>query len=326
MRFLVYTTLFLLLFGCKKDMEDGRDLSWKKIPYTTIDQNQSEFHGLGIADIEFIDDKIGYLSGTQTYHEPAVKIYKTIDGGSNWSRWNGTGIGCGAGSYGGRIIFTSASTGFVAYSCLGWKISKTADGGQSWNQEIINIDNENIGFELSINEIFLGSQKSTNGGQTWVPFNLPVQANEVSGYYLLDTLNGYFSTTTGLILETNDLGSTWDTLYNNSENNFSMITMVDSNTIIVGGNKIIISHDKGQSWNYAYVGGFVNDIKFLNSSIGFAGCTNGLILKTNDGGNTWSQNYDCNFMGINTLEVINEQTLIAAGSSRFILKTTTQGN
>ena len=113
--------------------------------------------------------------------------------------------------------------------------------------------------------------------------------------------------------------------------------MIDSQTIFAGGNKIIKSIDGGNNWYDTYNNTNINDIKFVNDMVGFAAESNtssGKILKTVNAGETWEQNYYSNFMSFNSLFVVDNQTIVAAGRQGnenkeinhvYIIKTTTQG-
>lgn len=344
-------TLIIFLFSCKKEESNNIDstfdisegqTNWTKIPYISIDNKDSDFNTININDIFFINNETGYMAGGDTYHETSSIIYKTEDGGTSWKV--NYKEKCGGGSTSHSIFFPTPTTGFAVHTCMGYyRTTKTTDGGNTWVQD--NTDASPQYYIIDSLNIIFGNFRTQNGGDTWELISSPPFT---TSYYFKDIGYGVCSTTKGLIAETLDFGTTWDTLYYNDNNSFNSIFMPDTSTIIAGGRNIIKSIDKGNSWIETYSEGYINDIKFIDKNTGFAALSNeenqdfgyysstsGKILKTIDGGDSWSVNYRSNFMSFNDLEILNSGTIISCGrqgdysdkvNKGYFVKTTTLGN
>lgn len=342
-----YILLFLIITfisACKKDdiidPDEGQS-NWTKIVIDNIDFNHVISSNLicDINDICFIDNKTGFIIGCRDYRDFAEVVFKTDDGGETWML-NKKGWGYTEGMV---ILFATQTNGFsvksvpTKYTIL----DETNDGGTTWF-EYDSYDSHDVyvpsgsAFRIDALSLILGNLKSKDGGDNW-----QILDDRIFGpYYFRDINYGVFFDYkyNGLIMETYDFCETWDTIFDNDLYSFSCIQMIDSNTIIAGGDKIIRSSDKGLNWQETYSDQFVNDIKFIDNRIGFAACgefNNGSILKTTDGGISWAVNYSSEFMNFTSLFIIDTQTIIAAGNqcinendldkATYIVKTTTQG-
>ncbi|MDG5492628.1 YCF48-related protein [Psychroserpens sp. SPM9] len=157
----------------------------------------------------------------------------------------------------------------------GGQILKTTNGGLNWTQQYYNSDryfrsvefyNDQIGFAgtLANGNPSATLLKTTNGGDTWIDIssNIPQSVPGICGMHV-----------------------------------------VNENTIFVtgvfyGSAYIMKSTDQGESWVYTDMGNLCNalvDIHFKDEMVGFA-CgqsaqgtgLRGIIVKTTDGGQTWS--------------------------------------
>ena len=196
-------------------------------------------------------------------------------------------------------------TAQVGYACGGSHfgvftnvITKTVDGGASWfpvtNDEFpgysfgsIHFVTQEIGFVSGDVGTFL---KTVDGGATFTPLEVQLpELNSIVDIHFNGT-NGYVCTRTRplntqddddiyRILKTTDLGDTWNILYAD--------TVLDRT----------YTTDRG-----------VNSVRFLGA-FGLACGNNGLLLRTTDGGSTWSESIllsDTTFL--RDMEMVNEQT------------------
>jgi len=184
---------------------------------------------------------------------PAGRIYKSIDGGYSWESvfylW--------------PIIdlqFLSADFGVAVSSAYG-EIYKTIDGAASWDTYEIN------SFDFSTECVcFIDEQTGFVGG---------------SGDY-------------GLIYKTTDGCETWDIVYPSPNMFYEIYDIVftdDSTGFAVGylPDVFLKTTDCGITWSIDTfnVSIMAERIYFINPDTGFA--LGNKILKTNDGGNTWTE-------------------------------------
>jgi len=366
-----FLLIFLILTGlnsCRKDhivpvlpeeidsvalfLAEGQT-NWTKIPFYEFPYSPYENVSMHINEINWIDNTL-YFSGTSMVYENDEFMTRSNDTGKTWIQTSEM-TNCGMGNEIQGTIFLSSTHGFAAHKCGAWLATgfyETTNGGSSWNgvANINGVDNEfrnNLKFHLNDDVLFMDAAKSTDGGQTWSHMNvLP----ETSNYFFTDTTYGICVTQDGVIAKTTDMGENWDTLYHNSSESFNCVTLTASGTILVGGKSILRSTDGGTNWSVTYTTPNVRDIEFVDENIGFAATLTGIapsvnyqtegfyygdILKTTDGGQTWTVNYHSDLMGFNVLQIIDDQTILAAGSQTdnhanlqkiYFIKTATQGN
>lgn len=160
--------------------------------------------------------------------------------------------------------------------------------------------NKNLGWTVNGDgQIY----KTENGGDDWQE----VYANPA--YYFraiefLDDKIGFAGTLNNVFLKTVDGGNTWEEIqdlipsYNTS---ICGLSHINHNVYGVGIWRhpayFIKSRDKGLSWTYTNLSHLADGLvecHFINSDVGFISgidedLSGGVILKTTDGGNTWSR-------------------------------------
>jgi photosystem II stability/assembly factor-like uncharacterized protein len=126
----------------------------------------------------------------------------------------------------------------------------------------------------------------------WVPLNVNSNSNFIDVQFLNDSV-GFVSGSTGAILKTIDYGQNWTNTNNTGHPyNFCLHFPSDSVGYALGQNEFFKTTDQGANW-------FVlpnvsshdkRNLFFLNDSTGFFLSAYGVIHKTQDGGNNWSNN------------------------------------
>jgi photosystem II stability/assembly factor-like uncharacterized protein len=190
--------------------------------------------------------------------------------------------------------------------------------------------NENLGW--AANGYYSEVYKTIDGGANW--------ASQTTGTILggshyfrniefLDENIGFLGTLNNKFYKTIDGGINW-TLVNNITPNPPAICGLDcvgTSTIYGCGAYflpayVIKSTDSGNTWQYidmsAYADALV-EVLFLDENIGFAAgknTTGGVILKTTDGGTTWTQLYNSNITGeyVWKLQVLNNNQNVIFGA------------
>lgn len=190
--------------------------------------------------------------------------------------------------------------------------------------------NDNIGW--AANGFYARVYKTINGGETWIE-----QLNETQlgkNYYFrnIEFLNeniGFLGTLNGDFFKTNDGGQTWNIVTNISPNPTAIcgLDVVGNSTIYGCGAyfmpaHIIKSTDSGDTWQFIDMSAYANalvEIYFLTEDIGFVSGRNdtgATILKTTDGGLTWTELYNSNIAGeyFWKLQVLESNTNVIFGS------------
>jgi len=146
--------------------------------------------------------------------------------------------------------------------------------------------------------------KSQDGGQTWQ--RLP-STGFLDGTIAFPTAQVGLSPYSSAISRTTDGGSNWQTVWNDAQQR-SWVNQVQFPTATVGyatGNCVLKTTDQGQTWQaLPWTHGLVNQMAFVNASVGFAQTISGIICdpgpctgpvvpsalyRTQDGGQTWQQ-------------------------------------
>ncbi len=247
-----------------------------------------------VTSITFINRDTGWIAS------PYGKIFKTTDGGKNWV----TNVSAGLTNFK-QIQFLDDLTGYAIG--LEWVLNrysmilKTIDGGATWDTVFrqtqvplynIHFLNERMGWAVGwYSQIF----KTTDGGLTWVDKSL-TQYHDFYAVKFYDELTGYAAGYSGLIFKTNDGGDTWERLNTNGARGYlRSIHLFSKDTVIV-------------------IGGYYS-----------SGTKNAVVLKTVDGGITWTNKGENLGSILMSGAFTSNQTGFASGEELGLFKTTDQG-
>ncbi len=236
-------------------------------------------------------------------------------------------------------IFTINATTAVAVGESGTFV-KTTDNGQTWSSYPIPTDEDlnAVWFADTQNGWIAGDGAvlfhTSDGGETWE------EQDSCSPYTLTDIhfINentGWIAGNAGSICHTTDGGATWSS--KNSEIPLTTILysifFIDENTGFIGGGTSsgngafsYKTTDGGESWSLASYPeyGFLYNIQALNENLVYAVHNGSQIVKSEDGGSSWTEISDTNVPDlISGLHMVDENTGFASGSG--ISKTTNGG-
>ncbi len=295
---------------------DGGE-SWSEI------QNTSD----AIYDFFFLDEQNGFIAG-----EYGV-LFKTANGGTSWDY-----CGFLNGRYGNAdmksIYFIDQYTGFAVGNR--GVIMKTANGGKSWDQyaptynNINQIDfiNGSIGYCLG-DKVF----KTADYGNTWD--TLGTGLADYSYYHFYYKTGHFFNQDTFLVvadnyyyselLKSTDGGITFQTVRSSwSNSQISSMYFLNERTgflCVYGG--IYKSVDGGSNWTSISTQN-LSDIGFFSDKAGI-GVQYGDLYKTTDGGINWVKDYEI-YGDLNQIQILNDSVAFIAGEFNTVLKTTDSGN
>ena len=280
--------------------------------------------------VQFLNAMTGFVLGNDN-----GKLYKTIDGGDNWS------LVLTANSTLRDLDFATNTLGFAVG--LNGKIFKTTNGGDLWNQISSQTLNQLFCIDMldSLNGIVGGGNylgKTSNGGINWVVQNIVYQnifSQIVDVSFINNDVIYALSATDYRIYKTINGGQNWteEIIIPSKVGIDRQISFIDVNTGIMTSNEGLIrkTTDGGITWNvnYSYQPryseiGLLYGCIFLSSNTAFISGSGGRVIKSTNGGDNWftttggSQNYLSNFF-------INPNTGFTVGTDGKILKTTNTG-
>jgi len=306
-----------------------------------------------LQNIHFVTENVGFISGgyqSAAHSDPEGRIFSSSDGGKTWNNsFDSTG-------WGGRFVFLNEYEG---YTLFGSAIYKTSDNGNAWTQVYKN-NPDSIGYSFFWNDIYFvdeikgfvvgryedslshgaGVLVTTDAGESWDLGWQHPDSNDI--WHNLNSITSIGNTgwavgESGLIVKhTPQTG--WVKQNSITDLPLNKVFFRDENSgWITGGylydndnQKILLKTiDAGVSWNAVPNVPFViKDIWFINNNLGLAigydSSGVGGILKSTDGGNTWTIDTGNLSAKLNAL-YIKDGYGWAVGDDGLILRTTNAG-
>jgi photosystem II stability/assembly factor-like uncharacterized protein len=244
--------------------------------------------------VKFLNSSTGMITGE------AGTILKTTDQGASWNSLN-TDVNV-------DLNYTAliSETDIIAIGNNG-VIIKSVDGGNMWKQKesgvtlclySIDIIQENQYVVCGDNGTIL---LTTDGGETWNPVQ-SAATGKLASVRFYNPHSGIIVGDGGTVLKSADGGFTWNMMASSSI--YGTLNSVDftseTNITVVGevGNNVgtlFSSNDAGQTWapyeDLFNAGTIFYHLAFFNSNEGIIVGNNGLTLRTDNGGLSWTQNY-----------------------------------
>ena len=269
-----------------------------------------------LTSIKFTDTNTGYIVGGDpdfgNYNTAGI-ILKTINGGTTWSAQS---LPTTTAYTLNSVFFPDANTGY-AVGVYGI-ILKTTNAGTTWDSIYANMSINwlySVYFIDAYTGFAVGNAgtiiKTTNGGTNWSILSTPTLA-DLHSVYFFDANTGFIVGDGGTVLKTTNGGTLWTPITSGITNNLRCIVFTNGSTGYAVGGEIYKTIDGGSTWTA--LTGMNNNLMsayFINANTGYAvgstyissgGSTfeEGFIMKTNNGGLTWS-----------TLSCISEFPLLA---------------
>lgn len=221
--------------------------------------------------IEFADKNIGYAGGLG---QSGMRVlYKTTDGGANWTDISS--------------VITGSNAGICGICCVNTSITYA------------------VGVWASPAYVI----KSVDGGNTWTYINMSAYAKNLIDVQFTDANTGYVSGESNInaegavILKTTDGGSTWTKVFMSNgpgervwklqnldgQNWFACIESAVAFYSETVNNMFVKSTDGGNTWSVkpAPRSNYLQGIGFMDTQRGWIGSIE--LFETNDGGNSWTK-------------------------------------
>jgi photosystem II stability/assembly factor-like uncharacterized protein len=237
-------------------------------------------------------------------------------------------------------IFTPADETVIAVSALyngtDLNIKRSDDNGATWVEQGTGYTQMNFRGLASPDgqKIFAignaGALITNNGGDTWSTVDIGTTENLRSICFVNEEV-GYLGMDRGIIYQTVDGGETWFDLQPNLQGGGSVSNIYFVNEdlgFIAGFNYMQVTYNGGVDW--FYVDGFepqpgvlfqLQEIQFLNDSVGYVCGDVGLMYKTTDGGETWTEQETGTTESLQDLKFINEEVGFACGFEATVIYT-----
>jgi photosystem II stability/assembly factor-like uncharacterized protein len=259
-----------------------------------------------INDLVMITPQVGYFAAGNPFNGQGGKVYRTINGGTNWvqlsipnsnqPRWD--------------IDFVDIYTGWVfgGQYLGGGVISKTTNAGVTWASQVTaplsnnvistgDMADANNGYCASAGNVF----KTTNGGTNWnIVNNTPVTliANVVQTF----TPNIVFIGSDNSIFKTTDGGTTWSEKAIPSGTLRGMDWTDQNNGTVVGVEGFTAkTSDGGSSWTLRNTGtSTIKGVSMVSSDTVYASCNlndYGALFRLTDGNTSTTLNLTVGIQG-----------------------------
>ncbi len=257
------------------------------------------------------------------------KIYKTTNGGDNWTLLT-SGITTNLNG----VYFVSSQKGFAVGDA--GKILITSNAGTNWSITTLTtpIDLEDVYFNNHDSGVVVGNYNSggyfiitLNGGTTWLQDG-PVPGTTFSAIQQTDdttaiTTGKMGTTSTTAIIGKITLNTTYTVKANLGGNQFNNLHFPSSTGYVCGNTGIMFkSTNSGDSWSYltgtsGLGSNSLHSIYFVDDTIGWVGSA-GKIYRTVNGGYSWLKQYDVGTADFKNIQFVSNTIGYACGGNKVI--------
>ena len=257
---------------------------------------------LGISMIHAYNDQIAWLVAYPRGANQTGGIFKTDDGGLNWSRQNSADYDTSS-SFANVVYFWDENIGFAQGDPINgeFELYVTQNGGDNWTQvpgnnipnplggeygytRQIEVVGNNVWFTTNKGRIYRSSDKGNN----WDVFQSPIVdfgSAEVNGNISFgDSQNGILIDNSTNVFRTENGGETWSEITTSGPVYTSGLCYIEgTDTVFSTGNGSSFSLDGGYSWtpidNAVHL--FVD---FFNEELGWSGAWTQVVGASSSGG------------------------------------------
>lgn len=257
--------------------------------------------------------------------------WRSSDQGVSWQPVNMPGNNITAGH------FTNAMNGWVQYGGFdNNQVWVTTDGGASWDLRDplkhpiiseIQMLNDQVGFLGSRDFVY----KTTDGGNTWVKMH-DNPAYSILDLYAVNENEIWTCQTNGFVFYTLDGGNQWqeaDPAIINS-NRTNAIYANEQGNVWVAGKYVSLLHsaDNGGHWSdqIPNAKGTMYRPHFFNEDIGLAGSSEGVVLRTSNGGGSWEKIQLATTENFFAVQMVTAEAMIIGSSTGRVFGSLNQGD
>ncbi len=268
------------------------------------------------------------------------QIYRSTDNAYSWELvYSAVNEGGGAQSY----DLVIAPDGTLVASLTATYLVTSRDDGKTWTR--LTIDLTQLSFE-GIRSISIQSNsvwylcnnrnvaRSTDAGAHWEYVNEKYDADGLRRLVFIDSLYGY-QLRDGQLLRTRDGGENWTAM---DIFGFDSVIGVEAGPqlgdnvfcLSIGHYLVNASTDAGENWNIsltetAFADAYPNCITFADGQTGFIAGDGGRIIRTGDGGQSWSIVHGIGYIGTITDVLFTDDNNGFATTYSSTLMVTTDG-
>ncbi|MGZ7066916.1 MAG: T9SS type A sorting domain-containing protein [Methanobacterium sp.] len=213
---------------------------------------------------------------------------------------------------------TGTTCGFAVNSntifALGGGVNKSTDGGETWVPSSTGVTGRALvtnGANLFVSSFNIGVYRSTDNANTWALSNTGLPPAKDIMCLGINGTNIYAGTQSNGMYTSSDNGSTWSAINTGlpANCNIKSITTDNSNIYVNTNYGLYFSSNNGNNWTLQSSQQF--NVLIKNGSVLFAG-SNGVFKSTNNGV-TWN-NFDNGIVGYGIYSLIIKDTSIFAGT------------
>ena len=291
--------------------------------------------GLSVLDIKRL--AVDYGTPSTLYAGTELGVYRMTDG-EPWTLLNNTPR-----LYSGGVLSTHPTNHGTVYAGYINQLHKSSDSGDSWIildqffETLLDVDLHTNEPDTLLVASHLGVFKSTNGGNNWAELtsglcnvvisSIAIDVNSSETMYVSSDWNGLIKTTNG--------GESWTEAYYFPAFQYITIDPLNTSTLYAaaGGNGIFKSMNSGVTWErvrYEYPTSLPSNFNRMvmvdpfDNSIVYVG-TDGGVIKSNDGGENWSESLIDSSIFALDVDQTNPGILYASGGEGLVFKSTDYG-
>ncbi|MGH1366642.1 MAG: YCF48-related protein [Calditrichia bacterium] len=281
-----------------------------------------------ISDIHFNDVSNGWAA------TGGNSILKTIDGGITWTEVEiDSSLFLSQGING--LVFTDNQTIYLT----GDVIYKSMDNGSAWQR----LDRE-LPFSMYTGVYFTTPDSgwvigrantdltyiahTSNGGQTWETTQLSDFSQPSQGIFFINSQHGWIGISSS-VWRTIDGGVNWNSYSLPVTNSVEDILFIDelNGWVITSNGPVLKSNDGGETWITQPIGNEqILALDFSDSQNGWAVGRDGGIYHSTDGGTNWTTQNSNTTEILNDVDFLNPLVGWCVGNEGIILKTVDGGN